>query len=71
MSQQYNPIVNDEILYWFDVLQDNSLNNISNITGIHRDKVRKVLTFRLELRHNPTYAQKSELIDKSLMLCKS
>jgi len=43
MPKPYNPIVNDEVLYWFDVLENNSIDNISNITDIHRDKVRKIL----------------------------
>jgi hypothetical protein len=43
MADRYNDISKDEIMYWFDVLQNNSLNNISEITGIHKDKVRKVL----------------------------
>lgn len=46
MPKQYNPIVKDEVLYWFDVLQDNSISNISSITEIQPDKVRKVLEER-------------------------
>ena len=36
-------------MYWFDVLQNNSLKNISEITGIHKDKVRKVLDSKLKM----------------------
>jgi len=43
MSKQYNTIVIDEVLYWFNILQNNSIDNISNICGVERDKVRKVL----------------------------
>lgn len=48
MSKQYDPIVVDEVLYWFDVLQDNSIDNISKHTKIERDKVRKVIDERYE-----------------------
>lgn len=44
MSKQYNKIVIDEVLYWFDILQENTIDNISDITGIHRNKVGEILT---------------------------
>lgn len=43
MSRQYNRIVIDEVMYWFDILQNNTIDNISEKTGIKRDKVRKIL----------------------------
>ena len=43
MSQKYHAIVHDEVLYWFDILQNNTIDNISKITKVHRDKVRKIL----------------------------
>lgn len=43
MPQQYNPIVTDEVLYWFDVLQDNSINNIAMVSSVDRNKVREIL----------------------------
>lgn len=46
MSKQYNPICKDEVLYWFDVLQYNTIDNISSITNIGRDKVREILDHR-------------------------
>lgn len=46
MGLRYDDIVVDEVNYWFDVLQDNSLDNISNTTGVHPDKVRKILDIR-------------------------
>ena len=46
MSKQYHPIATDEVNYWFDVLQDNSLGNITKITGIKKDKVSKILNER-------------------------
>ena len=49
MEDRYHDIIKDEIMYWFDVLQNNSLNNISEITGIHKDKVRKVLNNKLKM----------------------
>tara|TARA_Y100000815_G_scaffold274918_1_gene310636 strand:+ start:9408 stop:9563 length:156 start_codon:yes stop_codon:yes gene_type:complete len=49
MADRYHPITTDIVLYWFDVLQDNSLKNISKITGIHKDKVRKVLDNKLKM----------------------
>ncbi len=48
MSKQYDPIVVDEVLFWFDVLQDNSIDNISATTEIERDKVRKILDERFD-----------------------
>ena len=46
MSKKYNDIVHDEVMYWFDLLQENSIENISKITGIHYDKIRKILDSR-------------------------
>lgn len=43
MGKRHHPIVVDEIRYLFDTLQDNSIKNIANITGINTDKVGKVL----------------------------
>jgi len=48
MSKQYDPIVVDEVMYWFHVLQDNSIDNISDTTEIERDKVRKILDERFD-----------------------
>ncbi len=48
MSKPYDAIVIDEVIYWFDLLQDNSIDNIAKTTGIERDKVRKVLDARFE-----------------------
>ena len=46
MSKRYNDIVHDEVLFWFDILEDNSLRSISEVTGIHMDKVRKIINQR-------------------------
>lgn len=48
MSKPYDPIVIDEVMYWFDVLQDNSIDNISKVSGVERDKVRKVIDAHYE-----------------------
>lgn len=44
--QTYHPITTDEVLYNFDTLQDNSIDNIANVTGFHRNKVREILDLR-------------------------
>lgn len=46
MSKPYNLICIDEVIYWFDILQDNSLDNISKVTGIQRMKVKQILDDR-------------------------
>jgi len=40
------PVAKDEALYWFDVLQNNSVNNIAKVTGIGRERVRRYITER-------------------------
>jgi len=49
MSQQYNPIVIDEVMYWFDILENKSIDNIAAQCGVQRDKVRKVLDDKFAL----------------------
>ena len=46
MSKPYNPIVIDEVMYWFDILQDNSFNNIHKVSGIEINKIQDVLDNR-------------------------
>lgn len=43
---RYPEITKDEVMYWFDMLQNNSIRNISTVTGIHKDKVRKIIDNR-------------------------
>ena len=62
MCKQYDDIVIDEVMYWFDVLQDNSLRNIANTMGIERDKVRKVLDAHFESLV-PRYGQTEEEVE--------
>jgi len=42
-NQKYDPINKEEVLFLFDVLQDNTIDNIRNHTGYGRDFIRKVL----------------------------
>lgn len=51
MPKRYNPIAQDEVMYWFDILQDNSINNICSITGIRRDKIRKIIHKKYNRKH--------------------
>lgn len=44
MPKPYSDICSDEVRYWFDVLQDNSIDNISDVTSIHRNKVQQLLS---------------------------
>lgn len=44
MNIKYPTIVEDEIMYWFDILQDNRGTLISEITGIPLGKVDNVLS---------------------------
>lgn len=43
---KYPEITKDEVNYWFDVLEDNSLTGIQKVTGIHKDKISKILNER-------------------------
>ena len=42
------PIFKDEVLFWHDILNDNSPENIAKETGIGRDRVRKIIKQRNE-----------------------
>lgn len=42
-NNKYLEIHKDEIKFFFDILTDNSIDNIANVTGSGRDFVRKVL----------------------------
>lgn len=46
MGKRYHNIVTDEVLYWFDVLQDKSIKSISEASGIDKNKVRKILDLK-------------------------
>lgn len=48
MPKQYDPIVLDEVMYWFDILQNNSLDGISEVSGIDRNKVQQVLDAKFD-----------------------
>ena len=52
MSQKYNSIVHDEVLYWFDLLHNNTIDNISKITKVERDKVRKILDKKYSFKND-------------------
>lgn len=43
---KYQDIHHDEVNYWYDILQNNTIDNISSITKIGRDKVRQILDNR-------------------------
>ena len=45
-NKKYHDAVKDEVLFYFDILNDNSLINISRFTGIEMDKVRKCIDER-------------------------
>lgn len=40
-NMKYSDIHIEEIKYWFDVLQDNTIDNIAKVTGFGRDFIRK------------------------------
>lgn len=45
-NRKYHKAIKDEVLFYFDILSDNSLDNIASIMDIDRDKVRKILNER-------------------------
>ena len=45
------PISKDEVMYWFDILQNNSVKNIAKITGIGRERVRRYITERYQSKY--------------------
>lgn len=43
IDSELYPVNEDEVMYWFDILQDNTASNISKITGFDINYVHKVL----------------------------
>lgn len=40
---KYHSLIRDEILYLFDILSDNTIDNISNLTGADKNLTYRVL----------------------------